>query len=67
MPAVAESLGLAHEREFLLIDHVLSADSVPLVFIESENDAVAVAELRKLCSVAGPLKVVLTCVEWVLQ
>lgn len=66
MPSVAMALGLEFEREFLLIDYVMSESSIPLIFIESENDAFAVAgdELRKLASVAGPLKVLITCVEW---
>ena len=38
---------------------------VPLVWIESENDLTDIThEVRKLASLSGPLKVLITCCEW---
>lgn len=66
LPAVAKELQLEHSKEFLSIDHVLrDSRSVPRVFIESENIAAeAHDEIRKLCAVSCPLRVLLTVVEW---
>jgi hypothetical protein len=55
--------------EFLNIDHTLLLTQqnhpVPWAFIESENDAgTAAAEIRKLCAVSAPLRVLLTRAEW---
>jgi hypothetical protein len=60
---------LAHQVEFLNIDHVLLRNSqnhqVPWVFIESENNAhSAHEEVRKLCAVSAPLRVLVTRSPW---
>jgi hypothetical protein len=67
MPALAASMELDYRAEVLLVDHMLCdrATRVPLVFIESENNAFSAShEIWKLCSVAAPLRVLLTVVEW---
>jgi hypothetical protein len=66
---VAHLLNLEHAAEFLNIDHVLLArrqtHRIPQIFLESENDATgAHEEVRKLCAVSAPLRVLLTVVEW---
>ena len=65
---LADELDLDLRAEFLRVDFSMwtrEPDAVPVVFIESENLAsTATDEVRKLCSVSAPLKVLLTCVEW---
>ena len=67
---VASKLNLVYKKEEFKIDYTLCQKchdgyNVPLVFIESENDAsTAHHEMRKLCCLSAPLKVLITCVEW---
>lgn len=71
LPRVADSLQLKFLKEEFKIDYSLCKETpdgylVPLVFVESENIATGIAnsELRKLCLLYSPLKVLITCVEW---
>ena len=70
LPNVAHNMGLIFEQEFLNIDYIFNkqcsgGSKVPLVAIESENKATkAHHEVRKLCCISTPLKVLITCVEW---
>lgn len=70
LPAVAAVMGLQYCREFLLVDYALCAtapggSAVPVIFVESENDSTsAVQEVRKLCALAAPVRVLLTVAEW---
>ncbi|MCL2525401.1 MAG: hypothetical protein FWF20_11915 [Betaproteobacteria bacterium] len=70
LPKVAVRMNLKRCNELFKVDYAFcKSDSfgnqVPLVFIESENNAFsATHEVRKLCSLAAPLKVLITCVEW---
>jgi len=70
LPKVAEDLGLYCTTELFKVDFALCAKStsghmVPLIFIESENDACsATHEMWKLCSLSAPLKVLISCIEW---
>src|SRR5205814_6852218 len=64
---VAEALDLALEPELLIVDFALvgKVDRVPRVFVESENIASSAdQEVRKLCCLAAPLKVLLSVCEW---
>jgi hypothetical protein len=66
MPAVAKSLGLEHGVEEFTVDYVMSKAGrngrlVPQVYIESENEyGAASQEIRKLCSLNSPLRVLIT-------
>ena len=70
LPQVAEDLKLVCETELCKVDFALCAKStpghkVPLIFIESENNAMTAAdEMWKLCSLSAPLKVLISCIEW---
>jgi hypothetical protein len=68
LPEMANALGFYLEKEFLNVDYALfeRERKVPLVFIESENNAWSIAdnEMRKLCAVSSPLKVLITVIEW---
>lgn len=70
LPRMARGLGMTHALEVynLRVDFVMRdpANGVPRVFIESENTARDAInnEIPKLCALAAPLKVLLTCVEW---
>jgi hypothetical protein len=69
IPGVASRLGLRNRGEFLRIDWALmkatSGETVPIVFVESENAAgTAGQEMRKLCAVSCPLAVLITVIEW---
>ena len=69
IPGIADRLNLIFEKEFCNVDYTLCVRSgnhnVPLIFIESENNADSSShEIRKLCSVCAPLKVLFTVVEW---
>jgi hypothetical protein len=65
-PSVAKELNLHYKKEFLRIDYSFYKAgsrgwSVPLIFIESENNWVSCyEETLKLCSVTAPLKILLT-------
>lgn len=69
MPMIAKALGLVHGNEEFKVDYVMSVDSfngfsVPKIYIESENDFnSAEHEVRKLCSLNSPLRVLLTAHE----
>jgi hypothetical protein len=70
LPPLAASLGLEYTTELFKVDFALCVKSssgrkVPVVFIESENNAQsAVHEMWKLCSLSAPLKIMISCVEW---
>ncbi len=60
-------LNLVLVPEFMRVDYVFRdrKTEVPLIFLESENNAfTAYQEVRKLCAVAAPLRVLLTVAEW---
>jgi len=62
---VAKGFRLDFESEFLNVDFCLSENSVPKIFIESENIAkTAHSEIRKLACLSTPLKVLITVSEW---
>jgi len=68
---VAKKMDLIFVKEEYKIDYTLCKKSsiadynVPMIFIESENNAPTTkSEVRKLCCLAAPLKVLLTCMEW---
>ena len=67
---VCREIGLNYKKELFKIDYTFCRKSkngtdVPLVFIESENVALdAEHEMRKLCCLSAPLKVLITCAEW---
>jgi hypothetical protein len=71
MPRIATALDLELEpHEFLRVDWVMSSrasigKAVPVIFIESENNArSAYEEMRKLCAVSSPLAVLITVKKW---
>lgn len=70
IPSVARNLELVQRHELFKVDIALCKKStqghdVPMAFIESENFAdSAHHEMWKLCSLASPLKVLITCAEW---
>ncbi len=64
---VAGDMELTLEEQLLIVDYALvdATTNVPRVFIESENIAFsAMQEVRKLCCLAAPLKVLLSVCEW---
>jgi hypothetical protein len=67
LPELEKALNFSLEYEFLNVDYALCDQStrVPLIFIESENFAESAAEeMRKLCSLSAPLKVLICVTEW---
>jgi hypothetical protein len=69
LPRVAADLKLETSAELFRIDLAMGLPSatgmVPLIRIESENDAdTATYEVRKLAALSGPVKVLITCCEW---
>lgn len=70
LPKVAACLGLSLTTELFKVDAAMSVqasngETVPVIFVESENDArTAVHEMRKLCAVSCPLAVLITVIEW---
>ena len=70
LPIMASSMKYDIKNELFKVDVAmcLKTDNnhyVPLIFIESENKAHdATHEIWKLCCLAAPLKVLITCVEW---
>ena len=69
LPIVASEMRFRKGDEIFTVDYVFSKDiegeSVPMVFIESENQTNdADQEIRKLCSLHAHLKVLITCYEW---
>jgi hypothetical protein len=67
---VAKIMGMEYRAEVFTADAAFvrkgsGGTEVPMVWIESENDAgSAEHEVRKLCSLAGPLKILMICSEW---
>lgn len=67
---MAPQLGMTLRTELLSVDYAFckttaSGERVPLIFVESENaTATAEHEIRKLCALAAPLKILITCCEW---
>lgn len=64
---VARAMDMTLERELLIVDFALISpkDLVPQIFVESENIATsAVHEVRKLCCLAAPLKILLAVCSW---
>jgi hypothetical protein len=70
LPAVAKAIGLTYRRELLLVDYALCQQyddegDAPVIFVESENEPwLAAQEVRKLCVLASPVRVLLTVAEW---
>jgi hypothetical protein len=70
LPAVSKGLGLTPVFELFKVDAALAivgpkGTKVPQIWVESENDAFNSShEIRKLCSLCAPLKVLITCSEW---
>lgn len=70
LPQVAEVMGLVLRKEEFKVDYTLCKPTgndydVPLVFVESENVASSAEhEIRKLCCLHAPLKILITCAEW---
>lgn len=68
--AVAEKMGLLFKSEEFKVDYTLCVQGVdgyqvPAVFVESENVALSAHhEIRKLCCLHAPLKVLIVCAEW---
>jgi hypothetical protein len=69
-PEIAEKMNLKLRRELFKVDAAFckvsdSGYDVPLIFIESENDASsATHEMRKLSSLNSPCRVLIVCCEW---
>lgn len=66
MSIVAERLGCSLAIEYLRADYTFfTADHIPLVFAEAENaHGSAGHEIKNLCSVAAPLKVLILSCSW---
>lgn len=70
LPAVAQRLGLSHTKELFKVDAAMlrpasNGEQVPIVFIESENNATSSKhEMRKLCALSCPLAVLISVIEW---
>jgi hypothetical protein len=69
LPAISDGLGLGwkcevfHRADFVIFD--AGERGVPLIMIESENKPFSAAtEVRQLCLLSAPLKVLLTVTEW---
>ena len=70
LPEVAQQMGLRFKKEEFKVDYTMcevdsSGNAVPLVFVESENNAQSAGhEIRKLACLHAPLKVLVVCAEW---
>jgi hypothetical protein len=70
LPEVADKMGLKMRKELFKVDAAFcetsqSGHDVPLIFVESENNASsAIHEMRKLSSLNAPCRVLLVCCEW---
>jgi hypothetical protein len=70
LPRIASDLGLSLTTELFKVDaamamHASNGESVPIIFIECENDAATAAhEIRKLRALSCPLAVLITVIEW---
>ena len=69
-PKIAINLGLEVRKELFKVDVALcqvsnTGHNVPLVFIESENNApTATHEIWKLASLNAPCRILIVCCEW---
>ncbi|KXS54330.1 MAG: hypothetical protein AWU57_1278 [Marinobacter sp. T13-3] len=67
---VASEMSMVFKNEDFKIDYTFCKRmdghyDVPLIFIESENVAASADhEMRKLCCLQAPLKVLIVCAEW---
>ena len=67
---VAQRMDLGLKKEEFKVDYTLCKEGergyeVPLVYVESENVATSAHhEIRKLCCLHAPLKVLIVCAEW---
>jgi hypothetical protein len=71
MQAVAHDLTLEFSREWLTVDYAMwsrpidGGQRTPIVLVESENvPSGADHEVRKLCSLSAPLRVLITVAQW---
>lgn len=69
LESVSEAMGLTFKKEEFKVDYTFCATTtdydVPMVFVESENVATSAHhEMRKLCCLHAPLKVLIVCAEW---
>ncbi|WP_206169287.1 hypothetical protein [Variovorax gossypii] len=66
LPRVAADLGMVHGKEEFKVDHVAArfgrnGYAIPSIYVESENSfSGATHEIRKLCSLNSPLRVLIT-------
>lgn len=69
MPRIAERMGLSCACEILQVDYAFfDGQSVPLVFVESENDSFSAAqEVGKLASLRAPVRALFSVVPWSLD
>lgn len=69
-PEIARQLNLKVRHELFKVDTAICRTSttghdVPLIFIESENNAgSATHEMWKLCSLNSPCRILIVCCEW---
>ncbi len=71
LPQVANDMGLKIIKEEFKVDFVMAVEDpysehkIPKIYIESENDFnKAEHEIRKLCSLNSPLRILITIDEW---
>jgi hypothetical protein len=70
LKSVAKDLELDFKREYSMVDYSMwdcrsNSEPTPVIFIESENHATgADHEVKTLCCLAAPLKVLITVGEW---
>ena len=71
LPQVANDMNLKITKEEFKVDFVMAVEDpysehkIPKIYIESENDIrKAKHEIRKLCSLNSPLRVLITVDEW---
>ncbi|WP_426392270.1 hypothetical protein [Variovorax sp. R-27] len=66
LPRVSADLGMVHGKEEFKVDHVIArlsrnGHAIPSIYVESENNfSEATHEIRKLCSLNSPLRVLIT-------
>ena len=71
LPQVANDMNLEITKEEFKVDFVMAVEDpysehkIPKIYIESENDIrKAEHEIRKLCSLNSPLRILITVDEW---
>jgi hypothetical protein len=69
LQGVARDMGYQFGKELFTVDYVMwkkgERHDVPIIFIESENDAfTATHEIKKLSCITAPLRVLITVIEW---